>query len=169
MVQKIFIMCFTLCLFFDAAHAAEDTMLDGEMVAGDTVSYDFSYTAKGNNPSDVSLNIIPSDQILNDVTSVSVYEGNKLLYSSEELKVDKIELQDYSPNETRNYRIDLEIDKFADNEYTKLKNKLKLEFVSTENENPQTGVQTYRWYLLSGVLLSSLFAMLCYKERESRR
>lgn len=168
-MKKIFMILFSLSLFFDSAQAMEDTMLDGEMVAGDTVSYDFSYTANGTNTSDVSLSIIPSDTILDDVTSVSIYEEEKLVYSTEALNADRIELQDYSPNEARNYRIELEIDKDADNEYTQMKNELKLEFVSVEHETPQTGVQTYWKYLLSGLLLSGLFAMICYKKRESRK
>ena len=168
-MKKLFMTLFSLSLFFGTVQAAEDIMLDEKMVAGDTVSYDFSYTAQESNPSDVSLNVIPSDEILNDVTSVSIFEGDKLVYSSKELKADEIELQDYSPNEARNYRIELEIDKDADNEYTQMKNELKLEFVSVEHETPQTGVQTYWKYLLSGLLLSGLFAMICYKKRESRK
>lgn len=166
-MKKIFMILFSLSLFFGTVQAAEDIMLDEEMVAGDTVSYDFSYTAQES--SDVSLNVIPSDEILNDVTSVSIYEEEKLVYSTEALNADRIELQDYSPNEARNYRIELEIDKDADNEYTQMKNELKLEFVSVEHETPQTGVQTYWKYLLSGLLLSGLFAMICYKKRESRK
>lgn len=166
-MKKLFMILFSLSLFFGTVQAAEDIMLDEEMVAGDTVSYDFSYTAQES--SDVSLNVIPSDEILNDVTSVSIYEEEKLVYSTEALNADRIELQDYSPNEARNYRIELEIDKDADNEYTQMKNELKLEFVSVEHETPQTGVQTYWKYLLSGLLLSGLFAMICYKKRESRK
>lgn len=166
-MKKLFMTLFSLSLFFGTVQAAEDIMLDEEMVAGDTVSYDFSYTAQES--SDVSLNVIPSDEILNDVTSVSIYEEEKLVYSTEALNADRIELQDYSPNEARNYRIELEIDKDADNEYTQMKNELKLEFVSVEHETPQTGVQTYWKYLLSGLLLSGLFAMICYKKRESRK
>lgn len=168
-MKKLFMTLFSLSLFFGTVQAAEDIMLDEKMVAGDTVSYDFSYTAQESNPSDVSLNVIPSDEILNDVTSVSIFEGDKLVYSSKELKADEIELEDYSAKETRNYRIDLEIDKSADNEYTQLKNELKLEFISVEHESPQTGVHTYWTYLLSGAVLSGLFAMICYKKRESRK
>ena len=169
-MKKILIMFFSLCLILEPIHAEKAILLNSEMVAGDTVSYNFSYTLDRSNPSDVNLSINPSDNILDDVTSISIYEDDKLIYSSSTLEAEDIELQDYSPNEKRNYRIDLLIDRDADNRYTQLKNEMDLEFTITEHQNIKTGVHNYQWQLLTGILLSSICVMIiCYKKRESRK